>query len=450
MQYSSNRWYNEFDVDGSISALTGNDYAGLNLPRKTELVPLNNIRCVEEALDKYAPLAAIVMKMSEMFANGKFEVLNRRTQNYTRGNYKEWDDLLANPNFLQTRTEFLKQLYSFVLLNGWCYALPIYASGFTDRPIAIFLLPPWMVEVEPVNKAPHKVKKGESFRKIYVRWGQVREEIDESKLILFKDSAAVTICHKTFLPEGRIKHCVYPLSNGIGSEQSRNSLIHDRGASGILANTGSDVHGAMPIDDDEITRLAGIYKSRYGLTPDKAASIIITSAALKWQPMTFNVKDLMLHEEDVKCTQKIADVFGYKSKLLSIEPDAKYENSHQYKQEVYHDSIIPQATALIEQLNVGLKTPDVNIEIVMSYEHVPVLQKSEKEKGEGRKAMNDALEIEFRNSLITRNMWLETIGRDTVAKPEFDLYLYEMTPEQRGMIMQTLNDNNDGEKGKEE
>lgn len=440
MKYS-NSWQNVFDLS-EFNHLQ--DFGALDLSRlkRYEWVPLNGIKCLEEAYMKYSPLAAVIMRMAEMFANGKFEVLNRATQNYTRGQYKDWDNLLANPNFLQTRSEFLMQLYSYVAINGWCYAMPMYPSGITDRPYAIFLLPPWLVTVEAVKLPPHSIKKGSKFRKIWICWGNKREEIDESKLILFKDTNAI-LDATTYLPKSRIENLQIPISNGIGAGQSRNSLIHDRGASGILANSASDVHGAIPIMDDEVERLEKLYRNRYGFTPDKTSSVIISSAALKWQPMTFNVKDLMLHEEHALCIKDICDIYGYQYRLLSTGEGATYANAKQDNQNVYYNAIVPRSEAIMEQLNTGLRTPEANIELAMTYGHVPDLQQSEKEKGEGMQAMNQALETMFKNGLITRNMWLERLGLDTVKNPVFDKYIFEMTPEERGIL--NLNNDNDGE-----
>lgn len=71
-----------------------------------------------EAVTLCSPLAAIIANLSDAYANGKQEVLNRSTQNYVRGAYKEWERLMDRPNPLQTRSQFRKQLYSFTKING--------------------------------------------------------------------------------------------------------------------------------------------------------------------------------------------------------------------------------------------------------------------------------------------------------------------------------------------
>lgn len=452
---STRNWNNMFDlgnsVPGGIEFLNSSiQFNSFDIEGKKQLVVLDTVKSIEEAYLTYSPLAAVVLRMAEMFANGCFEVLNRTTGNYTRGQYKEWDQLLAQPNFLQTRTEFLKQLYTYVTLNGWCYAMPVYPASITDRPSAIFLIPPRLIKIKPLRKLPHQAKKGEKIREVFLCWNGQEYPLDESKLILFKDSAATLINPDTFLPEPRTKYLRVPLSNGIGALYSRNKLINDRGATGILANTGSDGVGPIPLMPDEQEKLEHHYATKYGLTPDKTSSVIITSAALKWYPMTFNVKDLALHEEHVACIKDICDLLCYQYRLLSTGEGATYANAKEDKQSVYQDAIIPQAMSLMEQLNNGLKTTVANVELTMSYSHVPVLQASEKEKGEGWLAMDRALELRFKNGLITRNMWLEKIGEDTQSDPVFDLYIWQMTPEQRGLFITPNNDNDEDKSGQAE
>ena len=144
-------------------------------------------------------------------------------------------------------------------------------------------------------------------------------------------------------------------------------------------------------------------------------------------------------------------MLGYNYRLLSTGEGATYANAKQDEERLYQNTIIPQAEALMEQYNAGLHTPEANIEICMSYEHVAILQQSEKEKGDGRLAMDNALEKEYKNGLITKNMWLEKLGEDTVANGLFDKYIFELTPEERGMIIiDNQNQNNDGSQGQTE
>lgn len=403
---------------------------------------LDTIRSIEEAIEKYSPLGSIISRLCEMIANGKFEVLNRRTQNYTRGEYKEWDAFLETPNPNQTRIEFLKELSAYILLNGYCYVRPMYASGFKDRPSALWILPPWATTVELIPQSKYFRKKEDNIRKIKFTWNNQQQTFLESELILFKDPGSLTTCKETLLPESRVKDLVYPLSNGIGAMESRHSLIQDRGASGILANSASDVHGAIPVPAKETDRLQNEYNKRYGLTKNKKyGHVIVTNQPLKWQSMSFDVQQLRLHEEHDENKKDVCDRYGFPYRLLSTPEGATYENMQWDLQRTYTDMVMPFAETLIARLNDGLNTPAQNIELCLSYEHIPVMQESEEQRGQGRKALNEALQLEWDNGLITRNMWLEELEEDTVNMPEFDLYKWQLTPEQLGIVNTDINGN---------
>lgn len=393
------------------------------------------LTCSEmDTYTEFSPVAAVVIRMAEMFSAGKFEILNAKTGNYSKGEFPYWEKLLANPNFLQTRYDFLKQLFTYVVLNGWCYALPIYSRGF-DEPSQIFLIPPSMTVVECPNKMPWMVSRNESLRKVRIRTSDSTEKVySEKELILFTDSAAAMVDPYTWLPLSRLRALKYPISNGYYAMESRNSLIVDRGAIGMLTNSGIDAVGTQPLDPEEKDRIQAMYKKSYGLTKDKRSSVIITDANLKWQSMVLSVKELMLHEEHVGVTKDICDVLGYQYRLLSTGEGATYANQQNDMRSVYQNSIIPQADSLMSQLNRGLNLIENGVKVAMNYKDIDSLQESQEIKGKGRLAMNKALRLEFLSGLITRNQWLEAIELDTIDRPEFNKFIFEMTPEERGII----------------
>jgi hypothetical protein len=435
-----NGWTNTVNLNECYPSIGGMHWFGNEgeiekLTNKVNLCPVGNIRSIEEAYLRYPPLAAIILRISGMFANGLFEVLNRTTQNYTRGQYKEWDKLFAKPNKEQTRSEFLRLLNAYTLLNGWCYVQPKYISGF-DVPSELWILPPWQIEIEPVYGAAYDTPKK---RRVFYCNNGSRTELDETKLILYKDSGALLVNKLTLLPISRVSGLELPISNGIGAYESRNTLIYRRGAIGILSNTSNDVHGIEPIEEDEKSEIQRKFNYQYGLTRRTTDSVIVTDAALKWQSMIQSVKELMLHEEHLGCIKDICDIFGYNYRLLSTGEGASYANASEDEKRCYYDTIIPMSESIMETTNNGLNTIDKNIEIKQSYDHVYVFQESKEEQGKGINAINTGWLILWDNGLVTRNQWLEELDIETVANPLFDKYKFELTPEQLGIIQTDIN-----------
>ena len=373
-------------------------------------------------LETCSPIAAIISRKADAFANGNIEILNRATQNYTRGQYKEWDRLIARPNPMQTKTDFLKQLYTYMMMRGYCYALPFYPEGYTDRPSAIWLLPPWLVTVSRINYQSILLTNQIPDRTITLNISGTTRSFNESQLMLFRDSSGL-VDEYTLLPQSRLKSLQKQITNLIGGLDSRATLIQRRGAIGILSNDDQDEGGNVPMKKQEKEELQADYR-RYGMSGD-AWQVIITNAKLKWQSMVIPTKDLMLMEEHEADVRDMCDRLNYPYELLSLAKGVTYANKEEAKKILYQDAIIPESIAIIEQLNEGLKTPDQNIEIVNSYDHVEALQDSVETTANGRKANNTALLIEYEAGCITLDDWRDENGLDKMKKPPFNLFKWE-------------------------
>lgn len=382
-----------------------------------------------EAVTLCSPLAAIIANLSDAYANGKQEVLNRSTQNYVRGAYKDWERLMDKPNPLQTRSQFRKQLYSFTKINGWCYVYPEYAVGFPDRPIALWIIPPYLIEVELTGlNGTFPLKDPKKFRKLYFSFNGIRQELDESKLIMFTDDAT-EIDYETLLPISRLVSLQKPISNIIAGLDARNNLIVRRGALGFISSDGQDAMGSkLPMQPQQRREIANEFHKSYGMTGERSM-VAVVSASVKWQQTAISTRDLMLFEEHQSSVIDIADRFGYPAYLLGVK-DGTFTNTLEAEKSLYQNTIIPDSIAIDESLNEGLKTLENNIEIRNDYTHIESLQQSEQERSTARKSMNEACKIEWDNGLITLNEWRERLGDDTILgeqynlrKPEYDKFL---------------------------
>jgi len=382
-----------------------------------------------EAVTLCSPLAAIIANLSDAYANGKQEVLNRTTQNYVRGAYKEWERLMDRPNPLQTRSQFRKQLYSFTKINGWCYVYPEYAIGFKDRPSALWIIPPYLIEVEITGvNGTFPMKDPSKFRTLYFTYNGIRQKLIESELIMFTDDST-EIDYQTLLPISRLISLQKPISNIIAGLDARNNLIVRRGALGFISSDGQDAMGSkLPMQPQQRREIANEFHKSYGMTGERSM-VAVVSAAVKWQQTAISTRDLMLFEEHESSTIDIADRFGYPAYLLGVK-DGTFTNTLEAEKSLYQNTIIPDSVAIDESLNEGLKTLENNIEIKNDYSHIESLQQSEQERSQARKSMNEACKIEWDNGLITLNEWRERLGDDTIAgeqynmrKPEYDKFL---------------------------
>lgn len=395
-------------------------------------------------LHKASPVAAVFYKRANMFANGDVETLNRKSRKYVRGENKDWERLIERPNPFQTKTAFLKQLHLYLDIFGWCYVMPIKATGF-NVPTKMFLLPPWLMTVERIKKSFLTLTDSDEIRKVYLDWDGVRTPIPEKDLILFTDTSSV-IDETTLLPEGRLRNLEYPVTLELAGYEALATLLQRKGALGILSNEAKDTVGNLDLDEDEKEQLQQELRT-YGLSRDQY-QVIITGAPLKWQQMSMDAQKLMILEALEAAKQDICDVYGFPRELLATTKGSTFSNANEYKKSAYQDATIPESKTIMETLNWGLRTEAANIEYIISYDNVEVLQSSIEVKYKAKSAMLDALRKEWDLGTITRNMILEETGRDVVTKPEvqeeFNKYKFTIDAEIAQQQAKTLG--NDGNK----
>jgi hypothetical protein len=110
----------------------------------------------------------------------------------------------------------------------------------------------------------------------------------------------------------------------VAAYEARNVLITRKGALGILSNQTRDAAGSKPLKEGEKKEVQEDFQ-KYGLGKDQY-QVIITNANLKWQPMTFSTKDLMLMEELEDSTRAIADNLDYPMYLLGFKEGSTFSN----------------------------------------------------------------------------------------------------------------------------
>lgn len=362
-------------------------------------------------LHKASPVAAVFNKRANMFANGQVETLNRESRKYVRGANKEWERLIERPNPLQTKTVFLKQLHKYVDVFGWCYAFKVTPVGY-NVPSKLFLLPPWLLTVERIRQPFISLTDSDTIRKVYLDWDGVRTELKEEDLILFTDTLSC-INEDTLLPEGRLKELENPLTLTLSAYEALATLLQRKGALGILSNESEDQIGSVNLLEDEKAQLQDEFR-RYGLSRDQF-QVIITNTNMRWQPMGMNVKELMILETLELAKMDICDVYNFPYELMSSAKGNTFANKEEAKKSAYQDATIPESKSIMEQLNAGLKTEPNNIEYVINYEDVEVLQSSIEVREKAKSARLDRQKKEWELGTITRNDIRQENGRDIIG-----------------------------------
>lgn len=392
---------------------------------------LSTTHGVRKAFKACSPLPTIVSQKAWAFTRGEVVVWNPKNKKPVRGQFKEWEQLLHNPNTEQSQRQFYHQAYTYQQKYGYCVIRKIYPAGFSNRPAELYVIPNWAFEPIGYNGA---------LTVAYFTYGGKREELDLDELIFIIDPASNDIDESTGLPYSRARELDGEVSNVAAALASRGAMIKDRGIQGVVTNRTKDAVSHLDMKPSDREAMERRWNSG-GIMPHQK-KIMVTDADVDYIPMTMNSKDLQLQDESVTCLKTICNRYGFAFNALAEGFNGKYNSTSSMLQQMQDATIGPEATDFFEQLSLGLGMYKENCEAYMDYSGVAALQKSQKDQGEGQQAMAQAYETQWDLGIVTRNDILDGMGRERVAgRPEFDKYKWELTPEELGSINQNQQGN---------
>lgn len=427
-----------FDVEYAIQ---GRGMYALTLT--DSFFPLVNEQDFLRAYRSCPTLKTITSKRAKLFNTGVFEVQKADGSKIAEGATAKYvRDLTSKPNPLQHRDQFFAQQNVYVDIFGYCPVLGIPSLGLPGQYSMIWNIPPWLFDIDYTRKWLMQNKVEGIYKKYFMLWEGDRMELDMRNLFfVFDDGVGTEMDTNLTIPDSRLVGLDYVVGNIVAAMKSRNTLITRRGAMGILSNDSGDKYGQVPFSDGETERLQSKFKN-YGLV-GQPFQVIITEAALKWQQMGYPTKDLMLFEEVEADTEMLCDAYGYPIELMARSKGTTFNNKDEAKRAVFRDTIMPESESRMGQFTVGLMGEGSTVRITRNFRDVPALQQDAKAAAEALKALNEALQIEWMNNLITRNMWLEKIGEDQVDNEDFNKYRNELTPD----VQQQFDKQKDDDKG---
>lgn len=379
-----------------------------------------------KAYNNCAPVASIINRKARALNNGKWFILDENG-NDSKAPYSNYlRNLMAKPNPLQSWNQFNAQVKIYEQIYGECFILAIYPEGMEGDKTRIKAL--WVVPnhgVTPIytGKIYYQPDIESIISHYQISFGSQVIPIEPNLIIHIKDNCQNLL--NQIAGQSRLSSLQDPVSNIVASYEARNVLITKKGAIGILSNKAKDNVGSLPLDPDEKKRVEKDF-SQYGLSRHQK-NVIITSANLTWQSMTFPTRDLMLFEEIQDDVRQLCDSFEYPFALLGFESSSTLGNStemNEAKRSLYQDSIIPEAESWVEILNNYFETSTNGVKISIDFSHLDIFQKSEKEKAESFQIKVNAGKILYDAGIIKLNQYLTSIDYET--RDDGDQYIFDL------------------------
>lgn len=366
-------------------------------------------------------LASVVDKLASADTTGEVEILRYKGKGKedlaTSGYAQRLNKLFAQPNPLQSWEQFRGQQVVYKKISGFCPVLPIMPAGILDPSYCTGLinLPPWTFEVEPTGKYTGQTTIEGLVKRYSCTILNEKMFFEPSQIFMLNDGFMQDDTH-FLLPKSKLVGLDMAVSNLCAAMEADNVLLKKRGPLGFISHdaaaTKDAIAGYLPMTPGEKIELQNNLL-QYGLSLSQF-QYVISRQAVKWNPMSYNTKELGTKETIIASEKAICHRYDY-SYILYEDSGATYANQSGAHKSLYQNNVIPNANKDIEKYGMFFQAKENNCEITICFDDLPILQENELEKANAAIAWNEALKVQYDNNLITKNQWITGIGMETVA-----------------------------------
>lgn len=348
--------------------------------------------------------------------------------------------ILKNPNPFQSRWEFLYQYKIFreVAGNAFIYATSPFKTESALRNITNItslknIWPQYMR-----MKATGKYFEATELKDVIEKWefdaDSYKKEFDPTE-ILHRNNPNVDTKNNLVLGRSIGFSLQRPLSNIMMAYESRNVLLRNRGMRGVFTSEKGDATGRVHLQPNEKESVEKEMKGYGNLEGQKP--FFFSSYPLKFTPIDQDVRKLGLFEEIATDTMIVAQNYGVPEILVKAYLEGTtFENQEASVRRLYQGTIIPEAMDDVEALNLFLGLNDTGFRIIGSFEHIPALQKSEKDKASAYEMSSKYLEKLFLIGGVTLNTWLDQL--ELPLMDNGDRTIFEMDETERNIIVEMM------------
>jgi len=406
------------DSNGDIMRLRGQEavWLGLRMPMQQKW-----------AYDYCYPLASVIDRMAESDISGEVEILRSEGKGKENEATNPWSTrmraLLLNPNPLQSWEQFRGQQVAYKKTYGYCPVMPIVPAGFEDQPDyakAIINLPPWLFKCTPTGKYLYQTKIEEFVKEYSISIMGQTIVLPPSSIFILEDSFIQSFENNFLLPQSRLVGLDMAVSNLCAAMEADNVLLRKKGPLGFISHdaaaTKDSVAGYIPMTNDQKKDIQADL-AKYGMSWDQY-QYVVSKIALKWIPMSFNVKELGTKETVLASARAICQRFGFPFVLFE-DSDATYSNQESAHKKFYDNNVIPNNYRDMAKYNQFFKADENSCKICTDYSELAIFQEDELNAGRAMQAASTGLQISYVNDIITKNQWLEYIGMPNIG-PEGD------------------------------
>lgn len=355
-------------------------------------------------------LGAVVDKGSEMFSAVRFKIMRTDTKEDEVDTTHKLNDILQEPNKLQTWKQFLYMVYTYKIVAGSAFVFPGFGSSISPQGLAYLAA----IDFDSYNKNIN-----------YNAMPIANQDLDDvitsidfnfkySKSVSLKPSELMWVKDRfvNYVDDySRVASLLKNIENIYKVLVARGVLIDKKGGIGMIAGNQKDSGMSVPFQPDEKKKLERAV-NQHGLGEGEK-SIMVTDVPLRYTPFVFPTRELMLFEEIEDDFHTICDRLGINRELFDNQ--TTFANKKMAETSTYINTVIPAWKDFFDLLNKTLNTKSENIKIVPDFSHVEALQKNAVEKNTAEQIQSNVYLAELDRNIIDVNEYRQQMGY--TAKP---------------------------------
>jgi hypothetical protein len=363
-----------------------------------------------------SPLASVIDRQTNADLNGVIEIL-KDDKDYDTSRYaKAVKSRMMQPNPLQTWYEFRGEQMVHKKTYGYSLVYKMELPSSPDKSFNyLWNIDPLYAEPIPNDtfsfvENPNPIKE---WRVTFNIEYSVQIIIPSEKVIVLRDGY-MGQRDGLGLPVSKVAGLEWAISNILAAFEADNVLLRKKGPLGFISqdSTKDPVAGYVPLNPKEKKEIQDDL-AQYGLSWQQW-QYVVTRHGLRWNPMSFSVKDL-----DTKATIRdgvdaICDRYGYPAELMSGK-NATYENRTSAERWLYNNVTIPENSRDMLQYSLYY---DLNV--TEYYGDLAVMQDAILAAGQGYYYRTQGLDLQYKDGVITLNEYRKGLDMDTI--PDGDTY----------------------------
>ena len=191
-----------------------------------------------------------------------------------------------------------------------------------------------------------------------------------------------------FATRSKLEALRYPLSNIASAYRKRNVLLENLFALGILSMERQDGVSFVPLDGEAKKKMTADIMARNSGKP------VITDKPMKWDPMSFPTKDLMLFEEMTADKVAIIDQYGLNQNMFGSAESkgSTFSNVEMGERQAYNSTIIPDTELMYDEFTKQLGLDKEGMFLKPSFDHISVLKADDNKAADAMFKRSQAVE----------------------------------------------------------